>query len=371
MKKSIIITASAVAAIAAILCLSTSCKAKQNAKAEPAFRTVIDHNGETAEIPNKINKIVIHQLLPLPSVLCVFDGSADRLIGIPPASMTAARGSLLEKTFPRITTLSTEFTNGSDLNIEALLSLEPDVVFHGAGPEVSKRLRDAGIRTVGFSARKFNYDCIVTFEKWIELLGQTLDKEDKAAGIGEYGRKVYNDIQSRLAKVEEKDKPRAMILFNYNDSALTVSGSNFFGQYWLTSTGAVNVAQDLSGVAPVNMEQIIQWDPDIIYITNFSPRMPEDLIENKVAGHDWSQIKAVKNKKVYKFPLGMYRWFPPASEVPLVLQWLAKHNQPEIFKDLDMNAETKKFYQKFYQLNIDDEDIRTIYNPSREAGKYR
>ena len=99
--------------------------------------------------------------------------------------------------------------------------------------------------------------------------------------------------------------------------------------------------------------------------------MPEDLIENKVAGHDWSQIKAVKNKKVYKFPLGMYRWFPPASEVPLVLQWLAKHNQPEIFKDLDMNAETKKFYQKFYQLNIDDEDIRTIYNPSREAGKYR
>ena len=94
-----------------------------------------------------------------------------------------------------------------------------------------------------------------------------------------------------------------MILFNYNDSALTVSGSNFFGQYWLTSTGAVNVAQDLSGIAPVNMEQIIQWDPDIIYITNFSPRMPEDLIENKISGHDWSQIKAVKNKKVYKFKL--------------------------------------------------------------------
>ena len=142
-------------------------------------------------------------------------------------------------------------------------------------------------------------------------MGQTLDKEDKAAGIGEYGRQVYNDIQSRLAKVEEKDKPRAMILFNYNDSALTVSGSNFFGQYWLTSTGAVNVAQDLSGVAPVNMEQIIQWDPDIIYITNFSPRMPEDLIENKVAGHDWSQIKAVKNKKVYNF-----RWVCTAGSRP-------------------------------------------------------
>ena len=84
MKKSIILTASTVAVIAAILCVSVSCKGKQNAKAEPAFRTVIDHNGETAEIPNKINKIVIHQLLPLPSVLCVFDGSADRLIGFRP-----------------------------------------------------------------------------------------------------------------------------------------------------------------------------------------------------------------------------------------------------------------------------------------------
>ncbi|WP_428769394.1 ABC transporter substrate-binding protein [Treponema sp. HNW] len=359
--------------IAVFFFIFVSCgkETKKAADTKAALRTVVDHNGETVEIPGEINKIVIHQLLPLPSVLCVFDGSADRLVGIPPASMTAARGSLLEKTFPKITSASTAFTNGNDLNIEALLNLEPDVVFHGAGPEMSKKLREAGLNAVGFSARKFDYDCVVTFEKWIDLLGQVLDKEDKAAGIGEYGHKVHADIQKRLEKIDAKDKPRAMILFNYNDSALTVSGSQFFGQYWLTSTGAVNVAEDLKGVAPVNMEQIIQWDPDIIYITNFSPRMPEDLIENKIGGHDWSQIKAVKNKKVYKFPLGMYRGFPPASDTPLILQWLATHNQPELFKDIDIIKETKKFYKKFYQIDLTEEDIRTIFNPSRSAGKYK
>ena len=49
------------------------------------------------------------------------------------------------------------------------------------------------------------------------------------------------------------------------------------------------------------MEQIYEWDPDIIYITNFSPYQPEDLINNTIEGNDWSSVKAVKEGKVYKF----------------------------------------------------------------------
>ena len=115
------------------------------------------------------------------------------------------------------------------------------------------------------------------------------------------------------------------------------------------------------------MEQIYEWDPDIIYITNFSPYQPEDLINNTIEGNDWSSVKAVKEGKVYKFPLGMYRWFPPASDTPLVLKWLATKNQPELFADIDMEQEVRDYYKRFYNVELTDEDIDQIFNPSSEA----
>ena len=94
------------------------------------------------------------------------------------------------------------------------------------------------------------------------------------------------------------------------------------------------MAADLSGTPEINMEQVYEWDPDIIFITNFSPYQPDDLYNNTIDGDDWSNVTAVKNQQVYKFPLGMYRWFPPASDTPLVLKWLATKIQPDLFKDL-------------------------------------
>jgi iron complex transport system substrate-binding protein len=127
------------------------------------------------------------------------------------------------------------------------------------------------------------------------------------------------------------------------------------------------VAKDFKGQGKINMEQVYEWNPDMIFITNFSPRLAEDLLENKIEGTDWSLVKAVKEGKVYKFPLGMYRWFPPASDTPLVLQWLATKMQPELFKDIDMDKEIKDYYKKYYSVDLTDSDIQKIYSPARAA----
>ena len=63
----------------------------------------------------------------------------------------------------------------------------------------------------------------------------------------------------------------------------------------------------------------------------------------------------------------MYRWFPPSSDTPLMLKWIAKENYPEIFSDVDMNKEVKDYYVKFYGLELTDEEVEKIFNPSREA----
>ena len=158
-----------------------------------------------------------------------------------------------------------------------------------------------------------------------------------------------------------------LILFNYANGVIKTSGSNFFGEYWIEATGGVNVASELSGTPEINMEQIYEWNPDIIYITNFSPYQPEDLYNNTIEGHDWSTVKAVQEQKVYKYPLGMYRWFPPASDTPLVLKWMAQMNQPELFADVDMEEEVRAYYNEFYHVELTDEEIDQIFHPASEA----
>ena len=57
--------------------------------------TVTDHNDNVVTVPRRIDRIVVCDILPLPSVLSVFFDSAEKLVGIAPSSMSAAQNSLL------------------------------------------------------------------------------------------------------------------------------------------------------------------------------------------------------------------------------------------------------------------------------------
>lgn len=331
-------------------------------------RTIVDHTGAEVEIPETLDRIVISSILPLPSVYCFFRGSSEGLIGIHPSSMAAAENSYLTTVYPEITELDTSFVENGEINVEQLMQLEPDVVFYSAANTDEREMYDnAGIKAVGFSTTLSDYNTIETFANWIDLLGQIFGESEKAQEIIEYGRSVEAEILEKTSALKDEEKPKVLVLFNYGDGTITTSGSNFFGQYWIESAGGINVAEELSGQAEINMEQIYAWNPDIIFITNFSSVLPEDLYNNTIEGNDWSQVSAVQNKQVYKFPLGMYRWFPPSSDTPLALMWLAKTIQPEVFEYIDMDGEIKDYYAKYYNVELTDGDIQTIYNPAREA----
>lgn len=336
---------------------------------EAGTRVVIDHAGNEVELPAEIHRIAITSIMPLPSVYCLFDGSADRLVGINPSSKAAAENSLLADVIPEIKDVPSDFMQGSEVNIEELLAMKPDVVFYrvGNGDEYEK-LSAAGIPAVGFSTTEWGSNSIETFEAWVDLLGKVLNEEDKAAGIADYGREVYDMIQERLADVSEEDKPRILWLYKYADGTIETSGAKHFGQWWADATGAVNVAeaQDASSVQ-INMEQVYEYDADKIFITNFVPYLAEDLYDNAIDGHDWSVVRAVQEQEVYKCPLGMYRWYPPSSDTPLMLLWMAKVNHPELFADIDMEAEMKTYYERFYDVTLMDENMERIFNPVREA----
>lgn len=331
-------------------------------------RTIVDHTGAEVVLPEKIERVVISSILPLPSVYCLFRGSADDIVGIHPSSMAAAENSYLLNVFPEIANADTSFVENGEVNIEQLLALKPDVVFYSASNTEEREMYDnAGIPAVGFSVSMSDYDCVETYADWIQLLGDIYGEQDTANEIISEGRSVAEEIQAVTSTITDEDKPKVLILFNYADGIIKTSGSNFFGQYWIETAGGINVAADLNGTPEINMEQVYEWDPDIIFITNFSPYQPDDLYNNTIDGDDWSNVTAVKNQQVYKFPLGMYRWFPPASDTPLVLKWLASKIQPDLFKDMDMDQEIKDYYEKYYHVTLTDEDLQKIYTPASAA----
>ena len=356
--------------VVCLLCLAMTTSifaAGTTEKGEP-LRTVVDHNGNEVQLPKDIKRIVISSIFPLPSVYCLFEGDASKLVGMNPSSMAAARNSILVDIMPDIVNVNTDFVTGNDINIEELLKLNPDVVFYSATNKAEEEMyKAAGIPAIAFSTTKWQYNTLETFTGWVNLLGEVLEKENTAKGIIEYGQEVYDFIQERLATEPELEKPKALVLFRYTDKSLKTSGSNFFGQFWIDSTGGENVAKDLKGMAEINMEQVYQWNPDIIYITNFSKVLPEDLFDNTISGHDWSHVKAVQEGKVYKFPLGMYRWFPPASETPLVFLWLAKHQHPQLFADINIEQKVTEYYKRFYNMDLTEDQLYRIFNPSRDA----
>ena len=331
-------------------------------------RTVVDDTGVEVEIPEKLDRIVISSILPLPSVYCFFRGSSEGLVGIHPSSMAAAENSYLTTVYPEITELDTSFVENGEINIEQLMKLEPDVVFYSATNTDEREMYDnAGIKAIGFSTTLSDYNCIETFANWVDLLGQIFGDSDRAQEVIEYGRSVEAQVLEKTATLSDEEKPKVLVLFNYGDGTITTSGSNFFGEYWIEAAGGINVAAELNGQPEINMEQIYAWNPDMIFITNFSSVLPEDLYNNTIEGDDWSNVKAVQEGQVYKFPLGMYRWFPPSSDTPLALMWLAKTIQPELFADIDIDQEIKDYYVKYYNVELTDDDLQVIYNPAREA----
>ena len=106
----------------------------------------------------------------------------------------------------------------------------------------------------------------------------------------------------------------------------------------------------------------------MIYLSNFDDFLPENLYNNSFDGQDWSNVKAVKNKKVYKTPIGIYRWDAPCAESPLMMMWMAKVQQPEIFKDLNLEKEIKDFYKKFYDFELSQTDLNKILNTEVNEG---
>ena len=354
-------------AVAMLLSLAACGQSAASPKADT--RIIVDHGGNEVEVPLEVNRVAVCSILPLPSVLAVFFDSAEKIVGMASGSKTAAENSLLGQLYPELLKAETGYIEGGNLNVEELMKLAPDVVFYStAEADVGEQLRNAGFCAVAVSVNKWEYDAIETLNNWIDLLEEIFPENDKQKIVAEFSQAMYDLVQSRVAEVPEKE--RVLFLYKYSDTAIMTSGAKFFGQWWAEAIGTQNVGQDMTtdNSVTVNMEQIYDWNPSLIFITNFTTAYPNDLYQNTVGNYDWSPVDAVKNEQVYKMPLGMYRSYTPGVDTPITLLWLAKTAYPEQFADIDIIVETQKYYKEVFDIDLTADQAASIFAPAAEVG---
>ena len=317
-----------------------------------------DQLGKTIELDG-IPQRVATTIMPFPYIFYAVVGNNDNLVGCNPSSMIAYENSALKYMYPELKNADTSFVDTSFVvNVEELLKLNPDVVFQWnyMDDEIAK-MEEAGIKVVALQ-----YGTLDDLETWIRIIGKMFQKEDRAEELITYFNENVDEVTEKISTLSEDDYSNILIL----SDNLKVTGTGF-ANYWVEKSGAINPAKDLSGEAlNVNMEQVYEWNPSIIYIGNFTELQPSDLIDNKLEGQDWSVVDAVQNKQVYKIPIGGYRWDPPGIETPLMVKWLAKIQHPELFEDMDMYEEVSKFYKDVYNFELTDEMLDEILGDTQD-----
>ena len=325
-------------------------------------RTVVDHLNRTVEVPDKIERIVVADIYPLASLAAVLS-RPEAIVGTHPVSMSAAKNGLLGKIRPQVLKADTSFMKGSEANIESLMALAPDVIFVNASNKtLVSRLEASGLNAVAVSATRENYNVFATFESWVQMLRDVLGDSVNAARISSYAQRISALVNERTKEIKAQDKKRVLFLVQYDARRIVTSGSRFFGQFWCDAAAAVNAAESITAEnanAVINIEQVYAWNPDVVFLTNFTRAAAEDLLKNRM--HDWSSVKAVQEKAVYKMPLGLYRSYTPSADSPLTLLWMAKTLYPDRFKDIDMTKETLAYYKELFGLELDQETARRLF----------
>jgi len=183
---------------------------------------------------------------------------------------------------------------------EEIIMVAPDVILAGFDLESADELQmQTGIpvvsvrHTTGLAPQQF-YDAMRVFA---EVIGA----EERCEMVLSYIDDAKADLLSRTAGVADDAKLKAY------SGAVTWNGKRGFnGTYSdfgpFVAVNALNVAADdtLTGFYEADLEQIIVWDPDIIFLDPGSM----DLVNDEYATNPafFNSLRAVQNGEVYTMP---------------------------------------------------------------------
>ncbi|WP_354066400.1 ABC transporter substrate-binding protein [Devosia sp. 2618] len=324
---------------------------------------VTDHEGREVTLSAPAQRIVTIPM-PMASGVIALSGTDETLVGLNPLSLTAIREGILGKIFPDAANISDAVT-GTDFvpNVEALAEVNPDLVIQwgGRGPEIVDPILNAGLNTL-----LIKYGTEDLTREYMTMVATAIGKPERITELVEWRDQVQKDIEAKTAGIAEEDRPSVLYL-GRSLSDITASGNKGnYNAWYIELAGGRNAAAELDGSLSINREQIAQWDPEVILLNSFEPNLDVSWVYDDPI---LSLTKAAQNHRVYKMPLGGYRWDPPNQESPLTWMWLADLLHPDVF-NYDLRAEMTKAYKTLYNYELTGEDIDDIIWTAQQGDSF-
>lgn len=177
----------------------------------------------------------------------------------------------------------------------------------------------------------------------ILLIGDIVNKSENAQALVNDTFKQREQVSQRLQNVPKEQRVRAYMA----NPDLTTYGSGKYTGLMMEHAGAFNVAAStVKGYKQVSLEQVIAWDPEVIFIQDRYPQVVDEIKQDA----RWQVISAVKNNRIYLMPEYAKAWGYPMPEAMAIGElWMAKKIYPEKFSDIDMQKAANDWYKKFYR----------------------
>lgn len=315
----------------------------------PAVVTVTDQAGIEHEIAQPVYTLLSPYSVATYLVYGV--GGADRLVG---AGYLGARDPLgaasMERIDPRFPELSGYALSQTDVNVEEVAALDPQVVLTSTRSEWLDVIQTLGINVVVFEGESPEL-----LKESMLITGAMLGPNAlaRAEAWVEYYDAVFADVVAVTSELDEDELVR--VLFTGTD-ALRVASGQMYQTAMIEAAGGISVSDSLRGFwNDVNLEQVLLWQPDVIFVPPYGGASVEAITESS----GWQIIDAVQEGRVYLLPKLVAPWDTPVPDSVLGIIWMANILYPGLV-DYDCETEVTTFYQTFYDYDVTAEELSRL-----------
>ena len=256
------------------------------------YPLTVKFGGYTTKIAKKPTKII--SLSPSATEILYAVGAGSQILAVDNLSNYPAGAPVSE-------------ISAFEPSVEAILAKKPDLVLLSIdstkAPQIRNALVKLGIPVLMEKAPATLKDVYAENT----LLARVTDRQ---AGAVKLNASMAKSIKETLAKAKTSSKVR--IFHELDDTYYSVTSNTFIGKVY-KDFGVVNIADaaagaDNSGYPQLSAEYLLKSDPQVIFLADAQYGVTADAV-SKRAG--WSQISAVKNKKIVELPADIpSRWGP-------------------------------------------------------------
>lgn len=336
--------------VIALSCTMISCsKSGENEKSENKPGTVVSENEKSitivdqanreVKVPKKVDSIALCYRVIVRFLLSLEQG--DKITGI------GKTEDFIEKLQPSLK--DAKSIGQGVVDMEALAELSPDLFFHKASDvETLDSVQELGIPAIGISVE--NTEDMLTA---LEIMGKVCGATKKADKLIKYYKDKV-ELDKDLTK-DIKNKKTAIIM---GSSIGKVADGTMLQSHMIEMAGGVNMAADVEATElwpTVGTEQIFQWNPDYIFVTNSesSNYTVKDILKDP----NWQELEAVKKKNVYTMPAIEDSWEFPGIVSVLGVDYMMRIMYPKILSDTQLEKNVNEFYDISYGKKFEREQL--------------